>query len=70
MKKPSFTAAAVENIMETGLVQAAIDDDVDMMRRGKTTPASLLADCLNGSDPDREQGWIEYVNTVALLAKE
>ncbi len=61
----NFTSAALENINETGINPV---DDVAALRNGAHTRASLLEFCLNGADPDREQGWHDYVATVATEA--
>lgn len=39
--------------------------DLDALWRCEITPAELLAACLNQADPDREQGWREYVAALA-----
>lgn len=57
-----FTAAALENINETS---ADVDADLAALRSGEITRESLLAHCLNGADPDRVQGWNDYVAALA-----
>lgn len=64
MTTPTFTVAALENIAETSADWAA---DLAALRTGEHTPDSLLDYCLDGSDEDRRQGWIDYVN--ALVAQ-
>lgn len=61
----SMSRAAAENVEETGIDPA---EDVASLRDGTHTEASLLADCLDGAEPDREQGWRDYVLAVALAA--
>lgn len=62
----NFTRAALKNINETGTDVAA---DLADIRSGEHTAASLLAECLYGADPDREQGWRDYVSAVAAAAE-
>lgn len=62
----TLTDAAVENINETGTDVAA---DLAAIRSGEHTAESLLAECLNGADDDRVQGWREYVAAVADRAE-
>lgn len=42
-------------ISNVSMTEAAAENTGDL------TPAGLLALCLDGADPDREQGWREYV---------
>lgn len=59
-----FTDDALENIAETGADWAR---DLERLRSGEMTEAALLEYCLDGAEPDREQGWREYVETLAAL---
>lgn len=63
MFEPDFTDAALENIAETGADWA---HDLERLRDGMTE-SDLLALCLEGADADREQGWREYVETLAAV---
>jgi len=56
-----FSQAALENIKETGIDPA---DDVARVRAG-LSPDALLAECLEGADEDRVEGWREYVERIA-----
>jgi hypothetical protein len=60
----SFSHAALEAIEETGLDVAA---DVERLIEHRVTPAELLAECLQGADDDRVQGWRDYVRALELL---
>lgn len=59
-----LTTAAQRNVDETSTDVAA---DIAALRAGKT-PGALLADCLDGADDDRIEGWREYVAAVAAAA--
>ena len=61
----TFSKAAQANIEETGIDPM---DDIDAIRSGDTTAAQLLDECLDGADPDRAQGWREYVDAVVEAA--
>ena len=63
-----FTAAALDNIEEAAGVEM-IDDDLALIKSGSRTPESLLEICLLGAEPDREQGWRDYVAGVFALAQ-
>jgi len=43
-------------------------EDIKGLRRGDLTRASLLALCLDGSDPADSESWHEYVSAVAIAA--
>jgi hypothetical protein len=60
-----FTTAARENIEETGCDP---QEDVAAIRRGAHTRETLLAHCLDGAEPNRVQGWREYVATICEAA--
>ena len=60
-----LTDAAQANVDETGTDP---QDDVAAIRSGQYTRESLLAHCLDGADPDRKQGWHEYVDTICERA--
>jgi hypothetical protein len=62
LKLSPAAAAAVE---ETGVDPA---DDVARVCSGKITEDDLLAECLDGADDDRIQGWRDYVTAVAVAA--
>lgn len=62
MTKPNFTTAALENINETGTDWEA---DLARLNSGEVTRDELLAECLDGADADREQGWEDYVQALA-----
>lgn len=53
--------AALENVEETGIDPMS---DVARLRAGEVTEDDLLAECLDGADDDRVQGWREYVDAV------
>jgi len=61
MKKPKFTNEALLNIEET-----CTNYELDLMRIGQLgwTPEEILADCLDGADEDRVQGWHDYVDAI------
>jgi len=62
-----FSQPAQENIEETGCDP---EEDVQAMRDGTHTRESLLAHCLDGADPNRRAGWIDYVNTICVEASQ
>lgn len=64
---PKFTPAALACIAETGADHAA---DLAALRAGRTTPAALLAHCLDGADDDRAEGWRDYVSALETAAGE
>ena len=61
-----LTHAALANIDETGF-----DPQTDVLRlmAGTMTEDALLAECLDGADMDRVQGWHDYVDAVALASE-
>jgi len=59
-----FTRAALMNMLETGITNADLAIDVAALRSGGHTKSSLLAHCLDGADPDRAEGWLDYVNAL------
>lgn len=63
-----FSFAAHENIRETGCDVVGIATDLTSLVHGTTTAEKLLALCLDGSDPDREAGWRDYVSELARVA--
>lgn len=65
MTTPKFSHAAQLNIDETGI---SPHTDVVALRAGLTAPEKLLADCLDGAENDRVQGWTDYVETCVALA--
>lgn len=62
-----FSTAAQANIDETG---CSPEDDIYRIRTGEQTREGLLAYCLDGADPDRVQGWREYVATICEEAAQ
>lgn len=60
-----FTAAALENINETG---ADVAGDLAALRSGEHTAESLLAFCLDGADDDRAEGWRDYVSALVAAS--
>ncbi len=42
--------------------------DVARLRSGEITRDALLAECLDGADEDRVEGWREYVEAVSAAA--
>jgi hypothetical protein len=66
MNGVSMTVEAAKLVEETGCNPAA---DVEALRAGRQTEEGLLALCLSGADPDREQGWRDYVRAVVLAAE-
>ena len=64
----NLTAAALANLEELGLDDDDIRADVDALRTGKRTRDAFLAECLDGADEDREEGWRDYVSAVASAA--
>jgi hypothetical protein len=62
-----FTAAALENIEESGLADS-VEDDVQKIRDGRLIRESLLLACLDGAEDDRVQGWRDYVAAVCATA--
>lgn len=61
-----MTKGAVANVEDTGVDVRA---DLGALVSGETDAAALLASCLRGADADREQGWRDYVSTLASLAE-
>jgi hypothetical protein len=66
MRSLGLGRAALENVMETGCDPAA---DIAALRHGRHTEESLLSHCLDGADEDREDGWREYVQAIAVAAR-
>ena len=66
MTRILLTHAALANIAETGF-----DPQTDVLRlmAGSMTEDELLAECLDGADMDRVQGWHDYVDAVALASE-
>lgn len=61
-----FSAAALENVQETGCDPHT---DLNDLISGDRTAESLLDHCLDGADADRVQGWREYVDTLVAAAE-
>jgi hypothetical protein len=62
-----LTREAARNVEETG---ADVERDWRRLRDDLVTFDELLAECLDGADPDRVQGWEEYVSTLAYAASQ
>lgn len=62
-----MTVAAAENVAEGGMDVAA---DVAALRAGTATRETLLAECLDGADDDRIQGWHDYVSSVTAAVDD
>jgi hypothetical protein len=60
-----LSSEAQANVDETG---ADPEEDAYAIRHGETTREKLLAECLDGADEDRVQGWHEYVDAVCEAA--
>lgn len=58
-----LSRAALEAVEETGIDPA---DDLARLRAGLTIP-ELLAECLNGADDDRVEGWLDYVAALEAV---
>jgi hypothetical protein len=56
-----FSFAAAKCIEETG---CSPTEDRIALETGAHTKETLLNFCLDGADPDREQGWRDYVEAV------
>lgn len=62
-----MSAAAAENVEETNV---DVQEDMDGLVRARAmrifdgAVKDLLATCLDGCDPDREQGWRDYVDAL------
>lgn len=61
-----MTKAAAQNVEETGTDVAV---DLHEVRGGKSA-ARLLAECIDGAEQDRVQGWREYVDAVVAVASD
>lgn len=59
--EPDFPPSALLNLREAGADWRA---DLNDLRSGAHTPASLLALCLRGAEADRHEGWREYVRAL------
>ena len=57
-----FSRAALVNIEETS---ADWRRDLSDIVSGETTAGELLAQCLDGADSDRAQGWHDYVDALS-----
>jgi len=60
-----MTAGAAGSVVECGVDVAA---DVARVRSGESTEETLLEECLDGANEDREQDWRDYVTAVAVAA--
>jgi len=61
----SFSQRTAEVFQRVGAQPHAA---VQKLMRGDHTRASLLALCLDGSDPADSESWHEYVSAVAIAA--
>jgi len=61
MRTPRFTNEAQLNIEETGTYWKL---DVERILELGWTPEEILAECLDGADDDRVQGWHDYVEAL------
>ncbi len=69
MSRLLLTREAYLCLEEAGAdVRDSVERDRRALRDGKQTEAGLLAHCLDGAEPDRVQGWTEYVATIVLAA--
>jgi len=59
-----FSPAAQRNIEETC---TDWEGDIERLRAGLTTIDALRSLCLDGADPDRIEGWEDYLATVVVL---
>jgi hypothetical protein len=62
-----FTSAALENIEETDCEAL---DDLAKIRDGRLNRETLLLACLDGAEPDRVQGWRDYVGEICRVASK
>ena len=66
-----LTKAAMANLEESG---SDFKRDIRQFRESsarighEAAKAAFLAELLDGADPDREQGWRDYADTVAVEA--
>ena len=58
---PKFSKEAVENIEAAG---ADWEDDIEAIKTGRHTEASLLKFCLDGATPRYVEGWHDYVDAI------
>ena len=65
MTRARFSPAALACIAETS---ADVETDVGLIRAGAISRDELLAQCLDGADEDRAEGWADYVDEVVRLA--
>lgn len=57
-----LTKEAYENLEEVGMLDGAdMARDVQNLKTGDVAPYRLLAQCLDGADDDRAEGWRDYV---------
>ena len=64
----AFTPAAASNIEETGIDADEIHRDVRSICNGDSSEYALLGRCLDGADPDRVEGWRDYVSAIVAAA--
>lgn len=67
MKKPAFSRAAQANINETGV---SWQHDLERVISLEVSPAGLLWEYLDGSDPHAVDGWRDYVGAIVDEAEE
>ena len=63
----ALTHSAIEVLEECGCTDYTVDCDYTDLVGGRQKEAALLANCTDGANNDRVQGWTEYV--AALVAK-
>lgn len=61
-----FSDAALEAIEE---MDADFEADAAQIADGRLTREALLVHCLNGAEPDREQGWRDYVDAIVAASQ-
>lgn len=59
-----MSRVAAELVEWTGTDPAA---DLYRLQSGEVTAAELLADCLDGAEPEHVAGWRDYVACVAAI---
>ena len=59
----ALSRAAIQNLEECGLTPETFRADRVRICQGLSAD-DLLAECLDGSEPDREYGWRDYVWAV------
>lgn len=47
-----------------------VAEDLRALRAGETTAEALLAECLDGAEPEHEGDWRDYVSAVCAAAEQ